>query len=45
VVPPQRTCERCQTPLPVTGSGRPARWCSDACRVAAHRARQNQRSI
>ena len=36
-----RTCQRCGKPLHTAGSrgGRPARYCSGACRTAAHRAR------
>jgi hypothetical protein len=36
-----RTCQRCGKPLTTDGSrgGRPARYCSGACRTAAHRAR------
>ena len=36
-----RTCQRCGKPLHTDGSrgGRPARYCSGACRTAAHRAR------
>jgi hypothetical protein len=36
-----RACERCGKPLTTDGSrgGRPARYCSGACRTAAHRAR------
>ena len=35
------TCQRCGKPLHTDGSrgGRPARYCSGACRTAAHRAR------
>ena len=35
------TCQRCGKPLNTDGSrgGRPARYCSGACRTAAHRAR------
>lgn len=32
------TCEHCTSPLPARGTGRPARFCSTRCRVAAHRA-------
>jgi hypothetical protein len=37
-----RTCQRCGKPLNTDGSrgGRPARYCSGACRTAAHRARR-----
>ena len=36
-----RTCQRCGKPMNTDGSrgGRPARYCSGACRTAAHRAR------
>ena len=36
-----RTCQRCGKPLKNNGSrsGRPAKYCSGACRTAAHRAR------
>ena len=36
-----RTCERCGKPLNADGSrgGRPAKYCSGACRTAAHRVR------
>ena len=36
-----RTCQRCGKPLSTDGSrgGRPAKYCSGACRTAAHRAR------
>ena len=36
-----RTCQRCGKPLKTDGSrgGRPAKYCSGACRTAAHRAR------
>ena len=36
----QRTCQRCGKPLKTGGSrgGRPAKYCSGACRTAAHRA-------
>ena len=36
-----RACQRCGNPLHTDGSrgGRPARYCSGACRTAAHRAR------
>jgi hypothetical protein len=36
-----RTCQRCGKPLCADGSrgGRPAKYCSGACRTAAHRAR------
>jgi hypothetical protein len=35
-----RTCQRCGKPLKTDGSrgGRPAKFCSGACRTAAHRA-------
>ena len=35
-----RTCQRCGKPLKTDGSrgGRPAKYCSGACRTAAHRA-------
>src|SRR5690625_4970515 len=34
-----RTCEKCDTRITTTpGPGRPKRFCSGACRVAAHRA-------
>lgn len=33
----------CTTPLTRTGQGRPARYCSPACRSAAHRARLRHR--
>ena len=35
-----RTCQRCGQPLKTDGSrgGRPAKYCSGACRTAAHRA-------
>jgi len=35
-----RTCERCGKPVKTDGSrgGRPAKYCSGACRTAAHRA-------
>jgi len=38
---PAVACQRCGRPLQTSGSGRgrPARYCSGACRVAAHRAR------
>jgi hypothetical protein len=32
------TCRRCGRSLPPHGRGRPAKYCSGACRVAAHRA-------
>jgi hypothetical protein len=36
----------CTNPLPATGTGRPARFCSPACRVRAHRTRQrDQREL
>lgn len=34
------TCEVCGTPLKPSGSGRPARYCSPACRQKAHRRRR-----
>jgi len=33
----------CDNPLERTGPGRPARFCSPACRVRAHRAKQKAR--
>lgn len=38
---PSTCCDAdgCTTPLTRTGRGRPARYCSPACRSAAHRAR------
>ena len=37
----RRTCQRCGKPLNTDGArgGRPAKYCSGACRTAAHRAR------
>lgn len=35
--PPQ--CGHCHRRLPASATGRPARWCSPACRQAAHRQR------
>jgi hypothetical protein len=36
---PAPTCQRCGKPLPAAGRrGRPAKYCSGACRTAAHRA-------
>lgn len=40
--PPRTTpdlCQHCASPLAPTGPGRPSRYCSRACRQAAHRAR------
>ena len=38
------TCaaESCANPLPVRGPGRPARFCSQACRARAYRQRRRQ---
>ena len=33
----------CANPLPVRGPGRPARFCSQACRARAYRQRRRQR--
>ncbi len=33
-------CAHCRTPLPARGTGRPAKYCSSPCRVAAHRERR-----
>lgn len=33
----------CDKPLPVRGPGRPARFCSEACRARAYRQRRRQR--
>ncbi len=38
----QPTCQRCGKPLAPARRGRPARFCSGACRVAAHRQAQDQ---
>lgn len=38
--PPDRGCEYCGAALPTQGRGRSRRYCSDAHRVAAHRARR-----
>ncbi len=35
--------ESCANPLPGPGPGRPARFCSEACRARAYRLRQRQR--
>ena len=43
-----RVCVRCGDPLPerpAARGGRPAQYCSDRCRVAAHRARHGQPEI
>ncbi len=37
------TCEICNGPLPTSTTGRPARYCSSACRQKAHR-RRHQRT-
>ena len=39
------TCaaESCANPLPGPGPGRPARFCSEACRARAYRQRRRQR--
>ena len=37
------TCEICNAPLPTSSTGRPARYCSPACRQKAHR-RRHQRA-
>ena len=39
------TCaaEGCANPLPGPGPGRPARFCSDACKARAYRVRHRQR--
>jgi hypothetical protein len=34
---PLQTCRRCQTPIYPATTGRPARYCSPACRQAARR--------
>jgi hypothetical protein len=34
----ERSCEWCDTPMPVVSGGRPRRFHDDACRQAAHRA-------
>jgi hypothetical protein len=34
-------CQHCATPLTPTSTGRPGRYCSPACRQAAHRARHD----
>lgn len=36
------TCEICNGPLPTSTTGRPARYCSPACRQKAHRRRHQQ---
>jgi hypothetical protein len=36
---PPDTCQHCAAPITPTGTGRPARHCSPACRQAAHRNR------
>ena len=44
-LPTGAVCRRCGCPLPTrsgTRGGRPAQYCSDRCRVAAHRARTKQ---
>ncbi len=38
VEPAAAVCRHCGTPLHGSGRGRPARYCSGRCRVAAHRA-------
>lgn len=38
------TCERCGGPLILAATGRPRRYCSDACRVAAWRKRNPARA-
>jgi len=32
-------CPRCSAPLVRAATGRPRKWCRDACKVAAHRER------
>jgi hypothetical protein len=34
-------CRHCATPLALTGTGRPSRYCNPACRQAAHRIHHN----
>jgi len=43
--PAELTCaaENCDNPLPGPGAGRPARFCSEACRARAYRQRRRQR--
>lgn len=36
----QQVCAYCRAPLPARGTGRPAKYCSSPCRVAAHRERR-----
>ncbi|WP_246186718.1 TetR/AcrR family transcriptional regulator [Microlunatus speluncae] len=38
------TCEICNAPLPASTTGRPARYCSPACRQKAHRQRRRSSS-
>jgi hypothetical protein len=38
-------CVRCGRPLEPRATGRRARYCSTACRVAAHRARARARAL
>jgi endogenous inhibitor of DNA gyrase (YacG/DUF329 family) len=33
-------CPRCENPIPVRATGRPARWCSQRCRRAAYEERR-----
>jgi len=40
---PMCTADGCTNPLPPSGPGRPARFCSQACRARAWRSRQRQR--
>ena len=38
------TCARCGRPVPPRATGRPATWCSQACRRAAYEERRAARS-